>query len=273
MKLKPVFIVLAIIVLIVSAFFAGRWSQKATPAKKEKAQSLKKAVLPKQIAKPARGAKVAIVIDDFGYNTSNLNAFLEIKKPLTFSILPNLPHSRDIANAAKEHGYEVILHLPLESNRKDIKEEMNTIKSGEGRDEVVSRLAKDMESVPGLSGVSNHMGSKATEDKVLMSEIFAYLKKRNLYFLDSLTSQKTICRETARETGLRFAKRDIFLDNVNTIESVEDRLAELEKLAFKRGYAIAICHDKKNTAIALSKMMPEMEKEGVEFVYLSELVK
>ena len=282
MKARAVLIALAVIVLVLAAFFLGQRTQ-AIHEKKVQAKKAAKPVTPAKkraatpapaaVIKPSRGAKVAIVIDDFGYNTNNLEAFFNIKEPLTFSVLPNLRHSRDVATAAKEHGDEVILHLPLESHRKDVREESDTIKPGENGREVTARLAKDVESVPGLSGVSNHMGSKATEDRELMSEIFAYLKKRNLYFFDSLTSEKSVCREVAGAAGLRFAKRDVFLDNDNNAGAIEKQLAEVEKLAVKRGRAIAICHDRKLTAAVLARVMPQMVKDGIEFVYLSEMVK
>ena len=276
---KRVLIVLAIIVLVLGAFFLGQRTQapvkKKPPIKRSaEARAVKKktAVAPASFKK-SRQALIAIVIDDFGYTTGNLAAFYDIKEPLTFSVLPNLRHSRDVAESAARHGYEVILHLPLESRRSDVKEELDTIKPGESKKEVMGRLAKDISSVPGLKGVSNHMGSKATEDKELMAEIFAYLKKRDLYFFDSLTSEKSVCGEVAKETGLLFAKRDIFLDNSNNVETIGYELAGLEKLALKRGRAIAICHDRKNTAIALAKAMPDMTKDGIEFVYLSDMVK
>ena len=282
MKARAVLIALAVIVLVLAAFFLGQRTQvirekkgRTGKAVKFAAPAKKMAVAPAPAAviKRPRGAKVAIVIDDFGYNTNNLGAFFGIKEPLTFSVLPNLRRSRDVAIAAKEHGDEVILHLPLESHRRDVKEEPDTIKQGETGKEVTARLAKDMESVPGLRGVSNHMGSKATEDKELMSGIFAYLKKHNLYFFDSLTSEKSVCRECAGAAGLRFAQRDVFLDNDNNAGAIEKQLVEVQRLAVKRGRAIAICHDRKLTAAVLARIMPQMAKDGIEFVYLSEMVK
>ncbi|MFA5142856.1 MAG: divergent polysaccharide deacetylase family protein [Candidatus Omnitrophota bacterium] len=277
MNSRKILIALSILVLALAAFYLG---QRTTapgkrPAGKKavagaRAARRKSAALPAP-AEPRRHARAAIVIDDFGYNTNNLKALYDIKEPLTFSILPNLPHSRDVARSAKEHGYEAILHLPMESVRNDVREEPGTIKPGEDRKQVIAQLVKDIESVPGLTGVSNHMGSKATEDKTLMTDIFSYLKKRNLYFFDSLTSEKSICREAAADVGLRFARRDVFLDNSSGVEQIEKELADFEKLALKRGYAIAICHDRKNTVLALAKSIPRMAKDGIEFVYLSEM--
>lgn len=250
-------------------------SRKKAPAKKVivAAPIVKKKPVPAPVIKKFKNPKVAIVIDDFGYHMTNIEGLFAIKEPLTFSILPGLRYSRKVAEAARLHGYEAILHLPLESHRKDVKEETDTIRSGMSDKEIEERLAKEIESVPGLKGVSNHMGSKSTEDAKLMAVIFGYLKKHNLYFFDSLTSEKSVCRETAAETGLRYARRNIFLDNSSGVEDIEKELAGLEKFAFKKGYAIAICHDRKNTVAALSKVIPKMAKDGVRFVYLSDMVK
>lgn len=277
MKYRNIIIAVSVLVLIVGAFFLGRWTEapgkKAVVEKQAVKAARKKAPVHVPPAKTKRPAKVAIVMDDFGYNMNNTEALFAIGEPVTLSILPNLRRSRDVANAARQHGYEVILHLPLESNRNDVREEVGTLKSGASEKAVVGQLTKDIGSVPGLVGVSNHMGSKATEDRVLMSEIFSYLKKKNLYFLDSLTSQKSVCGEVAAEKGLRFAKRDIFLDNEGDVEAIKKQMMELKGLALRRGRAIAICHDRKNTVTALADTMPDMAKDGVEFVSLSKLVK
>lgn len=282
MKAKHVLIAVSVLVLVLAAFFLG---QRTSVTVKKKVQ-VKKAAAPKAVKKKAavvvppvvslpsnRTAKVAIVIDDFGYSKNNLDAFFNIKEPLTFSILPNLKYSRDIAKSAKAHGCEAILHLPMASHRKDVVEETDTLKPGDSQKEVIARLSKDIDSIPGLDGVSNHMGSLATEDKTLMTIVLSYLKKRNLYFFDSLTSDKSVCREVADATGIRFAKRDMFLDNSNDVDRIAGELADLTKLALKRGRAIAICHDRKNTVIALAKVMPQMAQEGIEFVLLSDMVK
>jgi polysaccharide deacetylase 2 family uncharacterized protein YibQ len=47
----------------------------------------------------------------------------------------------------------------------------------------------------------------------------------------------------------------------------------LRRLAFRKGSATAICHDKHNTVTALAKFMPAMAEEGVKFVYISEFEK
>ena len=225
------------------------------------------------IYKAYRNPKVAIVVDDFGYSRNNLDTFLGLKYPVTLSILPEQRYTREIADLARARGFEVILHLPLEPSRDDIVAEADTIRTGMSEKEILLTLQKEIGLVPGIDGVSNHMGSKATEDAAVMTTIMRYLKSRDLYYFDSLTSNRSVCVDVAKDTGLRYARRDIFLDNSNNTAAIKKELEDLKVMAFRRGEAIAICHDRKNTAAVLAGVMPEMAGEGITFVRLSELVK
>lgn len=268
MRQRIIIIAAAAVVLIGAIIFL--WPHKAVkPVKIAK----KKAVAAAPAPRPAKAAKVVIVMDDFGYNMNNLDTFFSINEPVTLSVLPEVKYSAAISEKARSKGYEVILHLPLEPHRKDVKEEADTINGRMTESEIISKLAREVKSVPGLTGVSNHMGSKATEDKRLMAIIFGYLKKQNLFFFDSMTSEKSVCREVAKSVGLKYARRDIFLDNTDDLQHVEKQLAALERIALRRGSAIAVCHDRKNTITALAKAMPGMARNGIEFVKLSEMVR
>lgn len=243
--------------------------KKPAAAAREAVRKRKFAPIQKAYSNP----RVAIVIDDFGYNMNNIDRLFAAKKAVTFSVLPNLPYSKKIAELAASKGYEVILHLPLESIDSAAPAEAGTIKTGMDGKEILALLDRDIAGVPGLKGVSNHQGSKATEDRQCMSIILSELKKRNLYFFDSLVTDKSVCREMASQAQVPYAKRDIFLDNQNNPEYIEKQLLSLRKAAFKSGSVVAVCHDRKNTITVLNKMMPELAEEGVRFVYLSEMVK
>jgi hypothetical protein len=204
---------------------------------------------------------------------NNLDKLFAAKSSITFSILPNLPYSKRVAKLASSKGYEVILHLPLESNDESAPAEEGTIKTDMSDGEMLALLEEDIESVPGIKGASNHQGSKATRDERTMNVILADFKKRGLYFFDSLVTSKSVCREAAERIQIPYAKRDIFLDNENSPEYIERQMMVLKKIAFKRGSVIAVCHDRKNTINVLNRMMPEFSSEGIKFVYLSDMVK
>ncbi|MDP2943010.1 MAG: divergent polysaccharide deacetylase family protein [Candidatus Omnitrophota bacterium] len=216
--------------------------------------------------------KVAIVLDDWGYNIKNLNGLLEIDKPMTLSILPGLPYSTFVANKAKEHNFEVILHMPMEPKAK-MRLELSTLYITMRDDEIRSNLAKALESVLYAKGISNHEGSKATEDRRLMRAVFGKLKEDNLFFLDSLVTNDSVCEPLAREMKVRFAKRDIFLDNESNPAYIRKQFGKLIDLAVKNGEAVGIGHDRPNTLAVLKEMIPQLEEKGVELTYISDLAR
>ncbi len=214
--------------------------------------------------------KIAIVIDDWGYHFNNIDAAKSLKQPLTCAVLPNLKNSNLVAKKLKKSGFEIILHLPMQP-KEIFKLEINTITPDMDSTQVSSILNKALLSVKYAKGVSNHMGSAITENNRIMEIILTQVKKHKLYFLDSYVTAGSVCDALAKNMGVKFAKRDVFLDNQNDPEYVKGQLIKLKNLAEKQGSAIGIGHDRKNTLIALKEMVPRLVKEGYQFVYLSEL--
>ena len=216
--------------------------------------------------------RIAIVLDDWGYNLNNLSLAGELKFPLTMSVLPNLNYSRSAAERLHQQGFEVILHLPLEP-REQYRMEKNTILTGYSEEQIRNIVALDLKSIAYARGVSNHMGSRATADPRVMGVILRELKKRQLYFLDSFVSGKSVCSGLAGKIGLGFARRDVFIDNKLDKECIRGQIYRLKNKGRAKGYAIGIGHDRKATLEVLKEMVPRLEREGYKFVFVSELVK
>lgn len=275
---KIVLIAISVVAVAASLFVVWRMThvpKRKIVIKKHVAvvkEAAKKKALP-EIQKKIPRPKIAIVLDDFGYNMNNLDALFSPGLPVTLSVLPNLPYSRRVAEMARSKGFEVILHLPLEANDKSAPAESDTIRTDMNEKVIESMLDQELASVPGLTGISNHQGSKATENTATMSVIMADLKKKNLYFFDSLVTDKSVCRDVAKKFNVRYAKRDIFLDDDLSQEYIEKQMLSLRRFAFRKGSAIAVGHDRKSTLAVLKRMMPELAAEGIEFVTLSDMVK
>ena len=234
---------------------------------------LLKKIYPRSVELKRKGAKIAIALDDFGYNMNNLDMLFEIDSPLTISILPNLPYSERIARQAGKHSLEVMLHLPLEPHGEELSLEKGTLMVDMPPSEVKKLLSEAIEGVPGAEGVSNHMGSKATEDRNFMKTLFKELKKRDLYFLDNLVTNKSICEEVGREVGLRTMARNVFLDGMTDEDYIEKQLLHTARLAAKTGWAIAVGHDRPYTVKILAEVIPRLKEQGFKFVYISDLVR
>jgi polysaccharide deacetylase 2 family uncharacterized protein YibQ len=222
---------------------------------------------------------IAIVIDDWGYNLNNLPALYNIKKPITLAILPNLKYSTKIAQEAEKKRYETILHLPLES-KGNKNPELLTIRCSMEDKEIMRKFDLSLQSVPGASGVSNHQGSKATENSSVMQVVLGQIKNKNLFFLDSVTSGKSVCKKISKTMDLRCAERDVFLDlpssaydKKNVSDYIRTQLYKLAKVGLKKGYAIGIGHDREVTLKVLKETIPELEKMGLKFVRVSDVIR
>ncbi|MCX5710209.1 MAG: divergent polysaccharide deacetylase family protein [Candidatus Omnitrophica bacterium] len=231
-------------------------------------QKKKEIVLPP----PAFKGRIAIVLDDWGYNTINLGAVKQIKEPLTASVLPNLKYSQTVARQLHESGFEIILHLPMQPKEKWGLEK-NTISVSMNEAAVKKIVEHDLDDLVFADGVSNHMGSMATEDPKTMEAVFKVLRNRKVFFLDSFVTSRSVCPVLARKMGVPFAKRDVFLDNKNDPDYIRQQLNQLKYKARKYGFAIGIGHDRKVTLAVLKELMPRLEKEGYKFVFVSELAR
>lgn len=230
---------------------------------------------PQAAKEPRERALVAIIIDDLGGDLRAAREIASLPGSVTFSVLPGLAHSRDVALFAAEQKREIILHMPMErKNNRDKPETTGTLRSDMTPAEFVATIERNIGSVPGAVIVNNHEGSALTENREAMKFLMMKLKERDLAFLDSLTSPKSVAAETAREFGLRTAKRDVFLDNDGeNADAILAQLAELEQKARARGHAIGIGHPHPATISALRQWMPEAKKRGIEIVPVTRLLK
>jgi polysaccharide deacetylase 2 family uncharacterized protein YibQ len=211
--------------------------------------------------------RVAIVVDDLGSNRKPVIPLLEMNVPLTLSILPLETYSEWIAEEGHKRGHEIIAHIPMEA----IKE--NNLGAGGlytamTENEIIQILGKNLSSVPYIKGASNHMGSAFTEDERAMSIVMSALKQRGLFFLDSITTSRSVGSRIARNLGVQLFRRDIFLDNGDDPAYIEAQWNKLLGVAQKKGYAVALAHPRENTIEFLRKFL---KKNKLRVVPLSEL--
>ena len=228
--------------------------------------------IPKQRPQIKTGS-VAIVIDDMGTTLQELNALTSLNVPLTFSVIPQLPHATEVAETAHDRGYEVMVHLPMEPKGYPQRRlEKNGLLLSLSDEEIDRQVRQYLELVPHAAGANNHMGSRFTEDSAKMLPVLQVLKQKRLYFLDSKTTPLSVGYSLAHEVGMKSAFRNVFLDNVQEVGAIRTQLQQAAQIARKRGYAIAICHPHKATIEALSQVLPELKAEGITFVKLSQVV-
>jgi polysaccharide deacetylase 2 family uncharacterized protein YibQ len=216
---------------------------------------------------------IAVVIDDLGMDVKQAREVLALPGKVTLAVMPGLPQSRQVADLATQNNRDVLIHLPMEYRGKNGKPAPGMLRSDMTPMEFLTTVSDDVESVPGAVGINNHEGSSLTENKEAMKFLMAELKARNLMFLDSFTSPKSVAYATAKEFGLRSARRDVFLDNnSDDPASIRTQLDELVEVARKNGKAIGIGHPHPATISELRKWLAEADGQGVKIVPISRIV-
>jgi len=276
---RAIFIIIPFVLILALATIYTR--REPSPEKKPDLPALhpsipkeeKKVVEEKKEPERPSYPRLALIIDDGGYNTDKFKKMLGMSKPMTFAILPNTPHGKEAAIMVHRAGGEVMLHLPMEPKEEEMYSlEIDTVLTGMKPAEIQRILRDDLEQIPFVRGVNNHMGSKATEDPKVMQALMAALKKDGLYFIDSHTSPQSLGPEVARKAGVAVWQNDRFLDREKSLEKIKRAIRRTMRKAKKEGKAVAIGHPHPVTAQAIREMIPEIEKEGIQLVFASEVV-
>ena len=218
------------------------------------------------------GPKLAIILDDMGYDRSAADAAFALQFPITLSVIPHLPRSAEVAEEAYRRGDQVLLHLPMEAEAGETKAEPIELRVGMKADQVERDLDSMLETVPHAAGVNNHQGSRATADAKLMGELMPALRRRGLFFVDSRTTAATVAYDAAARAGVRSASRKVFLDDTANRDAILSQIDLAARDATRDGFAIAIGHPHPATIAALVEAAPRIEASGVTFVFVSQVV-
>jgi len=217
--------------------------------------------------------RIAIIIDDLGYQLVVGRRVIELPGPIACAILPGAPRARQLANAANERGKEVLLHLPMQAVGQENRVETTRMTLDMSRSKFAATFDTAFESVPHAIGINNHRGSLLTRHPGHMQWLMEELLERDgLFFVDSYTTHESVALQIAAELGVLAKKRDVFLDPDKTTETLQREFERLKSVARKRGSAIAIGHPYEATLALLERELPRLAEQGFDLVPVSELV-
>lgn len=220
---------------------------------------------------PKGKGQISIIIDDMGLGLRS--KLVEVMDgPLTLAYLPYGKNLQERTERAKKHGHEIMVHMPMEAMNTKLDGGPKVLRGTLDDAQFQEILEWDLSQFTGYVGVNNHMGSRLTQDKRAMARVMAALKKRDLYFVDSKTIGSSVAADMAKQAGLSYAERDIFLDHEITPEFINGALRKLERVASQKGHAIGIGHPHQATITALKAWIPTLKDKGFTLVPASALL-
>jgi polysaccharide deacetylase 2 family uncharacterized protein YibQ len=222
---------------------------------------------------PGETTRLAILIDDGGNNSAHGDRILALDNRLTLAILPNTPFAAEIAEKGAQKGFEIMLHMPMETDSTTVQSVPGTVFTRMEKGEIQKLTNAAIDQIPHVVGINNHTGSKFTSDREKMGYVLEVLQSRGLYFIDSVTIHTTVAFDIAREMGVPSGRRDVFLDDSTDIASVRRQFAILLETVQQQGSAIGIGHFQCSaTAKVLAEEIPKLAEAGIELVHASELM-
>lgn len=219
--------------------------------------------------------EVAIVIDDFGGNAKGIREMMELPFPLTFAVMPFEEHSREQAAETVARNFEVIVHMPFEAFHAQASWYGKKYISTSSTNSEISRLiAEAFQIMPMATGMSNHMGSKATADPRIMAAVLEETARLNRFFFNSKTAFHSPIAQLTAGLGLPYLERDLFLDQQASSRYIYKQLRDLIDLSRRKGVAIGIGHVGPSGPVLagiLKQELPRYQAQGIRLVRLSEL--
>ncbi len=222
--------------------------------------------------RPPFQPRIALIIDDIGRDFSHARPFLELGIPMTFAILPRLPKTHELAFEIHDQGHEIMLHQPMEPYQTDIDPGPGALYVGDGVETILKTMEQNISDVPYAQGVNNHMGSRFTACQREMNEVLEVVKTKHLFFVDSLTTNRSKAYRTAKKLEVTTARRDIFLDNSLEKPAILSQLHRLRRIALKYGRAIGIGHPFPETAEAIETFLEDQKHPRLSFVHMSQVI-
>jgi polysaccharide deacetylase 2 family uncharacterized protein YibQ len=215
--------------------------------------------------------QIVIILDDIGYSLEAGMRAVNLPGEVTLAVLPYTPHGRQLAEAGHAAGKEIMLHTPMSNlGGMDLGPLALTLDLDEPT--MSARLRSAIADIPHIKGINNHTGSELTAAAEPMRWVMQELRKHDLFFVDSMTTHKSVAAQTAIEFGIPTLRRHVFLDNVAELDAVAAQFEQALSIARRDGLAVAIGHPYPATLDFLEQLLPRLQELGVALVPVSEVI-
>lgn len=213
---------------------------------------------------------LVIIIDDVGNNGPLGDRAVNLPGPVTLAFLPHTPHAARLARKAADSNKGVMLHAPM-ANATGAALGPGALTEHMSAEELSQTIRDNINAIPFVQGVNNHMGSRLTADQKAMRAIMPVIQQHGLYFIDSLTNPNSVAQAEARSLGIATDRRDVFLDNDRSLEGLVQQFEQAIDIAKRTGNAILIGHPYPETLDFLETVLPPFIADNdVRLIHASE---
>ena len=189
-----------------------------------------------------RRPRIAVIVTNLGLSGAATEAAIQrLPGAVTLAFAPYAKELEAWITLARTAGHEVLLGLPMEPVDVPVRNlGPHTLLTSLDNAQNRARLHWMLGRVAGYVGVVNQMGSRFTASPLHVRPVLWELKERGLLFVDSRSSLRSVAARMATELGLPRVINNRFIDAEASRNAIDGRLAELERIARRSGYAVGI---------------------------------
>jgi len=214
---------------------------------------------------------LALVLDDVGYNLPALKRILALSVPVAISVLPEGPVADQSARLAHQAGQVVMLHLPMQPIDPSLQMSESFLLEDMSETALRDTFQRDIDRVPFVEGVNNHMGSKLTQLEIPMRQVMQLCREKGLFFVDSKTSSTSVAAGIAKEMGVDWASRQFFLDHVMSFEAMGHEWERARTCVRKGHRCIVIAHPRAKSVTFLENNLTK--EDAANMVSIKQLLR
>lgn len=196
-------------------------------------------------------ANIALIIAGTGRSLKIESPFLDLPVPLTVIVDPEADDAQAVAAAAFDRGKTVYIRLPLSAQT--------------GAPALRSALDRYHRVFPAFSGIAVRFDPEdATEEARLLA---GALRGSSIGVLD-LSGAGPRARGLLLRAHVHVRRRDVTIDNRDDAGYVRFMLAQAVQVARGRGGAVVVAHPYPQSFVALSRLVGDGGRDGVNFTAL-----
>ena len=220
-----------------------------------------------------RRPKISIIVTNLGVSDKKTAMALTLSGKISLAFSPYSSKLDDWITKSRNIGHETLLTLPMEpvnfpKNDPGPFALLSTLSDKEN----IARLEWVLTRATGYIGLINFMGSRFTSNKILISNIFKALRDRGLAYIDTKEGVLNSTQKIADEISVANISADIIIDETLSYDSIINNLARLEKIARKKGVAVAIARPYPITIDQLKIWTRSLNEKGLALTPISAVI-
>ncbi|WP_053005967.1 divergent polysaccharide deacetylase family protein [Kiloniella spongiae] len=219
--------------------------------------------------------RIAIVLTGLGLSRAATEAAIrQLPSTITLSFTPYAKNLESWIALARSINHEVMLDLPMEPltypSDDPGPQALLTGRQPEGN---LNNLAWIANRGSGYVGMSAYMGSRFVTSERQMRPVMEYFKDHGLLFLDSGDNDSSLVPSLGESLGTPVAVNQRAIDEAQlSRQAIDARLAQIERIATKNGYAIATGRPFPVTLERIAKWVSTIEEKGYQLVPITAVI-